>query len=284
MNRGFGASLRTTHSNRWLLVAVLALLATWELVARLVVAHDARPDSVLPTVEHTLATFKHLSNYWTGGWGVRATQDGGTETYRGAVLAVGDGVLTTGSRLLFGMAIAVVLGVGGGLLIGYTRAVRRFAFGPLNFLGVLPLLAMLPLFAFWFGATSKAAVIFIAFGAGVTILRATINAVDNVPSAYLDYARTLGASRLRVYRTVIVPAILPELRGGIAIALTFSWSLALGAELVGIQSGLGRMMILAVNFSQVDRMFLIALVFIALAAATVIAFDRLADHLIRWAD
>jgi sulfonate transport system permease protein len=86
-----------------------------------------------------------------------------------------------------------------------------------------------------------------------------------------------------VYRTVIVPAILPELRGGIAVALTFSWSLALGAELVGIQDGLGRMMILALRFDQVARMVIIAAVFVALAASTVILFNRLADRAIRWA-
>jgi sulfonate transport system permease protein len=86
-----------------------------------------------------------------------------------------------------------------------------------------------------------------------------------------------------IYRTIIMPAIMPELRGGVRIALTFSWSLALGAELIGVQSGLGRMMVQAARFSQVDRMILICLAFVVLAAVTVIAFDRLADRIMRWA-
>lgn len=278
----FGASLRTQHRTRLLLLAAVALLGAWELAAQIVASTANRPGAVLPTVEATVRAFTELSNYWQGGMGAPAPQDGGPETTRGAVLALADGTLITALRLGAGMAIALVVGIGAGLVLGYVRVVRHFAFAPLNFLGVLPLLAMLPLFAFWFGATTKAAILFIGFGAGITILRATLNAVENVHAIYVDCARTLGASPLMIYRTIIVPAILPELRGGVAVALTFSWSLALGAELVGIQKGLGRMMILALRFNEVDRMVIIAAVFVALAAATVILFNRLADRAIRW--
>ena len=181
------------------------------------------------------------------------------------------------------MALALIVGIGTGLLIGFSSFARRLAFGPANLLGMLPVLAMVPLFAFWFGATGRAEVLIIAFGAGITILRSTLNAVHNVPQMFVDTARTKGASRLMIYRTVIMPAIMPELRGGVRIALTFSWSLALGAELIGVQSGLGRMLILAARFSQVDRMILIAAVFVVLAAVTVIVFDRIADRMIQWA-
>jgi sulfonate transport system permease protein len=280
----YGTSLRTSLDRRMLVVAAVGLVVAWEVAARIVAAHAARPDSILPTIEHTLSGFSGISNYWRGGLGVASTESGGPETLTGAFLALGDGVLTTGLRMLLGMALSVTLGVAVGLAIGYQRGVRRFAFGPLNWLGTLPLLATVPLFAFWFGATTKAAVLFILFGAGITILRATLNAVENVPAVYVDAARTLGASRRQVYRSVIVPAIMPELRGGIAIALTFSWSLALGAELVGIQTGLGRMMILSLRFSEVDRMVIIGAVFVALAATSVLLYERLADRVLEWAE
>lgn len=281
---GFGRSLRTVHNTRRLLVAALLILVAWEGAALIVRGQALRPAHVLPTPVETFRGFDGLSNYWKGGLGIKATQDGGKETIEGAFLALGDNALITASRLLGGMALALLVGVGLGLLIGYVRSFRRFAFGPLNFLGVLPLLATVPLFAFWFGPTTRAAVLFILFGAGITILRSTLGAVDNVPIVYVQAARTMGASSRQVYRTVIVPAILPELRGGVQIALTFSWSLALGAELIGLQSGLGRMMVLAMRFSQVDRMIMIGAVFVVLAASSVILFNRLADRLIAWAD
>ena len=48
-------------------------------------------------------------------------------------------------------------------------------------------------------------VLFVAFGVGVIFFTGTVNAVANIPGIYLDYARTLGASRLQIYRSVIVP-------------------------------------------------------------------------------
>lgn len=280
----FGAALRTSHKNRPLVIAGVLFVPLWELAAQIVQHYAARPEHVLPSIAYLVGSFRGLSDYWEGGFGVDAPQTGGKQTSTGAVLVLATNSLISCYRLVLGMLLSVGFGVGAGLLIGYVRWIRRFAFGPLNFLGVLPLLAMLPLFAFWFGPTTSAVVLFIFFGAGILILRSTLNAVENVPTLYVQNAQTMGASRGMIYRTVIIPAILPELRGGIAIALTFSWSFVLGAELVGVQDGLGRIMIVAMDTSHVDRMVIIGAVFVLLAAVTVIAFNRFADFVIRWAD
>ncbi len=279
----FGAGLRTTHNTWKLVIAAVTILLVWEVVAHILEPRLQFPDQVLPSIERTVSAFPELSNYWKGGLGVRSTESGGPQTVEGGALAMLDNAFITGYRLLVGMAIALVVGVGAGLVIGYSAFARKLAFGPVNLLGMLPVLAMVPLFAFWFGATTRAEVLIIAFGAGITILRSTLNAVHNVPQVYVQAAQTMGAGPAMIYRTVIMPAITPELRGGVRIALTFSWSLALGAELIGVQSGLGRMMVQAARFSQVDRMILICGAFVTLAAVTVIAFDRLADRMIRWA-
>jgi len=131
-------------------------------------------------------------------------------------------------------------------------------------------------------ATTKAAIVFIAFGCGITVLRSTVNAIDNVPRRYVDMSRTLGATRLQLYRRVVIPAMLPELRGGLTIALTFSWSLALAAELLGVQGGLGAMMSQALEFSAIGRMVIVAATFVVLAAASVVSLSRLTGRLLRW--
>ena len=274
---------RTTTTVRSLLLGAILLLVAWELLASLVVAPAfRRPDQVLPSIQHVIRDFRGLSDYWSGGLGVRAVADGGRRTYAGAVLALASGAFTTTLRLAAGFAIATLVGVSLGLLVGFSRAVRGFAHGPIALIAALPLLALIPLFSFWFGATSKAAIVFIAFGAGVTILRSTINAIDNVPRAYIDMSRTLGARGVRLYRRVVLPAILPELRGGMTIALTFSWSLALAAELLGVQNGLGAMMSQALQFSAIGRMVFVAGTFVVLSAASVTAFSRVTSRMLRW--
>jgi sulfonate transport system permease protein len=280
----YGRSLRTSYKTWRVALAAVGTLVAWQVIAMIIAGGSAHPEQILPTPIETIRGFNGLSDYWTGGFGVAAPQEGGGQTFLAALLALVENAFITGTRLVLGLGLSLIFGVGSGLLIGYVKSLRRFAFGPLNFLGVLPLLATVPLFAFWFGPTTRAAVLFILFGAGIIILRSTLNAVENVPAVYVEAAATMGAGRFRMYRTVIIPAILPELRAGVQIALTFSWSLALGAELIGLQSGIGRMMILAMRFSQVDRMILIGLVFVVLAAGSVLIFDRLASKALAWAD
>jgi ABC-type nitrate/sulfonate/bicarbonate transport system permease component len=275
--------VRTTTNVRRLVVSAIILAVVWEVAAEIVAGSVERPDHVLPTIQSILGSFKGLSDYWPGGLGVKATQDGGPRTIVGAFLALGYGTLLTSLRLAVGFGLGVALGMGGGLLLGYSKMVRRFAMGPLHLIAGLQLLALLPIFVFWFGATTKCAVIFVAFGCCFTVMRLTVNAIDNVPVRYISFARTLGASKRQIHRRVILPAILPELRGGITLALTFAWSLILGGELIGVQNGLGAMMNQALTFSAIGRMVFIAGMFVLLAASSVIAFGKLCDRILRWA-
>jgi sulfonate transport system permease protein len=181
------------------------------------------------------------------------------------------------------MVAAVAFGIGLGLVVGYFRAARRFAFAPVHLLGLFPSLGLVPLFAFWFGPTTEGVIALVGWGAGILMLRVTLNAVENVPLVYIQAGQTLGASGLHLYRTVIIPATLPELRGGLLIAVTYAWTFVLGAELIGVQSGLGRLMFLAYRFTQIGRMVVIGVTFIFLATVSVMLFHRGADWLTRWA-
>jgi sulfonate transport system permease protein len=291
LRRGHGAGValstyttrvRTRTSVRWLLVGAVVLAGVWELASIYVAHHFRDPNQVLPSIQQVMSDFRSLSDYWNGGLGIPAPSNGGRHTYAGAILALADGALTTTLRLVVGYVIATVVGISLGLLIGWSRTARRFMLGPIALVAAMPLLALLPLFAFWFGATTTAAIAVIAFGCGNTILRSTGKAIDNVPSRYLKLGQTLGANRLQLYRRVVLPAILPELRGGMTVALTFSWSLALAAELLGVQGGLGAMMSSALQFSEIGRMVFIAGTFVVLAAGTVLGFGALTSRILRW--
>src|SRR6185436_13856080 len=104
---------------------------------------------------------------------------GGAETYRGALLAIVYHSLFTLERVVLGLAVGTVAGVASGLLLSYSRTVRLIAWGPLNFLRMVPLLAAIPLFGFWLGANTRGTTTFIAICVWVLLVIATINAVRN---------------------------------------------------------------------------------------------------------
>ena len=109
-----------------------------------------------------------------------------------------------------------------------------------------------------------------------------VNAVKNVPQIYIDNARALGASRGQVYATVVLPAIFPEMRGTILLSLGIGWAAVLGAEYLGAQSGLGYIIIYSEQFAYLDRMFVVALIFVFYASVSFAIFDRLSARLLRW--
>lgn len=283
--RGFGLGLRTEYRPAALVVGIVVFLIAWEAIAQ-VIAHTAtHPERVFPTLEYIVkVATPQLSNYWDGGFGIAAPEQGGSSTYGIALLAVLSNGVATLLRVALGLGLAIAGGVGLGLAVGWSQSLRLVILGPANFLRMMPLLAMVPLFTLWFGATLKGVVFFIGFAVGTVLLVATINAIENVPIRYQEYAATLGASRFRIYRSVVAPAILPELRSGMFVALGFAWSVALAAEFLGVQTGLGRMMELALRFSQVGRMVVIAVIFILLAIASFRLLDRIANRLTRWAE
>jgi sulfonate transport system permease protein len=152
-----------------------------------------------------------------------------------------------------------------------------------QFLRTLPLLAMVPLFQLWFGTYFIGKVVFVAYGVGVIFFAGVVNAVKNVPQIYIDNARTLGATRFQLYRTVILPSIFPELRSTILLSLGAAWAAELGAEYLGAQSGLGYIIVYSEQFAYLDRMFFVALLFILYASISYVIFNNVSLRLLRWA-
>ena len=83
-------------------------------------------------------------------------------------------------------------------------------------------------------------------------------------------------------RTVILPSIFPELRATILLSLGIGWAAVLGAEYLGAQSGLGYIIIYSEQFAYLDRMFLVALIFILYASVSYWLFAKLSARMLQW--
>ena len=181
-------------------------------------------------------------------------------------------------RLIGRLALGGILGLALGLGVSWSRWSRGLVELPTQFLRALPLLAMVPLFQLWFGADFFGQVLFVAYGVGVIVFAGVVNAVRNVPQIYLDNARALGASRAQLYRTVILPAM----RSVALLGLGAGWGAVLAAEYLGAQSGLGYIIVYAQQFGLLDRMFLVALLFILYTSVSYWAIERLFARLLAW--
>jgi sulfonate transport system permease protein len=82
---------------------------------------------------------------------------------------------------------------------------------------------------------------------------------------------------------VVLPAILPAMRSVVLLSLGAGWGAVLAAEYLGAQSGLGYIIVYAQQFGLLDRMFLIAILFILYTSASYWVIQRLFARLLVWA-
>lgn len=276
--------MTATQQRQISILVFVAMIVLWEILSFIFPAELVPGVPLIPGWEVLFtSTLLSMSDYWTGGFGVEAVVDGGSRSYAGAVLSILEHSWATIVRLFTGMLVGAVSGTLLGLIISWSDWTRRLIDLPVQVMRTLPLLAMVPLFQLWFGTYFMGKVIFIAYGVGVLFIAGTMNAVRNVPPIYIDNARTLGATKLEIYRSIILPAIFPELRATIMLSLGIAWATVIGAEYLGAQSGLGYILLYAQTYGFVDRMFFVALLFVLYASVTYALFNRISLHMLRWA-
>ena len=185
--------------------------------------------------------------------------------------------------VMSGLAIGGVAGISVGLLFGYSPTIRRFFEATLdNLVRPVPFFALIPLFVLWFGIGMAPQIGLVAIGIFLLLSLTTLEAVRNVPQIYVRAALTLGASRFHVYRTTVIPAIVPHLIGSIRLGAAYAWGLDVAAEYAGSQDGLGFIMIIRGAYLDTASITFIVLVYCSLA----IIFDQtvryVSTRLTRW--
>lgn len=262
------------------LSAAVVAFCGWVIAAAIVAAVSSHPNEVLPSpaaVWHSiprLAGFQNSAN--TGGTAVE-----GERSFGGGLLALLRAAGITAGRGFEGLVIGLVIGGAAGIVLGRIRVLRQLSEFVLLFAALLPLLGMVPLFALWFGETSKGAVIFVAVATFLTAVRTTSSAVANLPEEYADFGRSLGAGSLRAFLSCL-PGILPELRAGIRAGVILGFAAEMAAEIFGVQSGLGYLLEAAFRYGHVDEMLAIAIVMAVLGLSAVLVFDAIWAAITRW--
>lgn len=263
--------------SRALRLAGLALLVMiWEGIAWGLKGVTRFAETILPTWESIFgAALPGLALLWTGG-------GGGQASYGLALLVLAQNSLATVGRVLFGTATGILLGVGIGVLMGWSRGIRDFAWPSIQATRPIPALALIPLFMLWFGGREVGTWLYITWAIFNMMVVYTVEAVWNVPPVFQNYARTLGATRIQVYRTIVLPAIVPSLIGGIRVSLGVSWAIVLAAEYLGAQSGLGRILILSQTFFDTGRMVIVVLLFVGYAVLLNTSVVWISYRMTRW--
>ena len=138
-----------------------------------------------------------------------------------------------------GVAIALVLGTGLGLLVGRSAVADRALRLWLNSFYALPMIVVLPLFSLWFGYTGAARLATIVFASIFSITLNVADGASTVPREYVEVARSFRAGGSSVLAEIVLPAATPYLLAGIRLAVGRALIGAVVAEFFTAIPGLG---------------------------------------------
>lgn len=148
-------------------------------------------------------------------------------------------------EIFAGFAISVIIGIPMALTIVTFRVIDKALYPLLVASQVIPKIAVAPLFILWFGfgITPKIIVAFlIAF---FPVVVDTVVGLRSVEIEKLYLARSMGASPLQTFFKIRLPHAMPNVFGGLKLAITFAVTGAIVGEFIGADRGLGRVLLVA---------------------------------------
>ena len=142
-------------------------------------------------------------------------------------------------RYAVGFAIAAVIGISIGLVVGASHAARR-TFDPfLELLRAVPAIAIVPAAFVILGIGDASRIAVIAFGLCFPILVNTAEGVRGIPLEVRDTASMLHVSWMERVVRIYAPAALPSIMAGLRIAVSLGLVLVIVSEFVGEANGVG---------------------------------------------
>jgi ABC-type nitrate/sulfonate/bicarbonate transport system permease component len=237
VDAGGARLMRWAAANLRSIVSIVAILAAWELVARLQLA----PALFLPAMTTVIATLADL------------TGDGSLPFDLGLSLY----------RAFAGLALATFVGVALGVAMARSNWLYWLC-DPLIALGFpSPKIAFIPIFILWFGIDSSSKILLVAFASVFQIIIATYHAARSVSRTVVWSALSMGSSRRRLMLRVILPACYPRIFAALRVAVPVALITTFTCEMVAGGGGMGATLMYAQRFFESPTVYAYILTMLA---------------------
>jgi NitT/TauT family transport system permease protein len=186
-------------------------------------------------------------------------------------------IATTLRRAAIGFGLALIIGLIAGALVSRIRPLRAAVGSMITALQTMPSIAWFPFAIILFGTSTAAILFVIVLGAAPSIANGLIAGVDYTPPLLLRAGRTMGLSRIAMYRHLILPASLPSFVAGLKQGWAFAWRSLMAGELLVIilgQPSIGVLLSTDQDQSDMAGAIAIMIVILVLGIAVDMIFTR----------
>lgn len=186
-------------------------------------------------------------------------------------------------RVLMGFALATVVGVPLGLLLGANEKLGEFFEPVLTIINTVSSTIWAIFALIWFGLSDWTTIFVVFMTAMPLILTNVWQGTRTVNADFIELAQTFRMSRLQVMQKIYLPTILPPFFSAARLAFGFGARVSLVAETLGASSGIGYRLRQAADLVQTDQVFAWTLTLVALMIALeALILKPLENRLFRW--
>ncbi len=164
---------------------------------------------------------------------------------------------------LAGFAIATVIGIGLGAILGKVRWLEQALNPFIIATQVVPKVALIPLFILWFGFGPESKIVISAIIAFFPILTNTLLGVKSVDFGHKDIMISLNASKWQTFLLLEFPSALPAILTGMEVGIVLAIIGAVVGEYLGGSEGLGYLAIATLSAYKVNMLFAVIILLTA---------------------
>lgn len=154
-------------------------------------------------------------------------------------MGIGWNILNSLKRVGIGFAMAAIVGIPAGFLIGRYAFMSNMAAPIISLLKPVSPLAWLPIGLMVFKAADPAAIWVIFITAVWPMIINTAVGVSKVPQDYLNVARVLNLSEWKVFSKILFPYVMPYMMTGVRLSIGTAWLVIVAAEMLTGGVGIG---------------------------------------------
>jgi ABC-type nitrate/sulfonate/bicarbonate transport system permease component len=172
--------------------------------------------------------------------------------------------LYTGYQASLGLLLSAVVAVGLSWFMHRFMLVRRLIYPLCVLQQVTPVLAIAPLIILWFGFGITSHVVLVVFACFFPILVAFLQALDKMDLDLLHLLKSYGANSWQLFKYVRWPLGLVGFFAGFKTSATYAVGVAVTAEWLGGQHGLGNLLLRSRKSYDYPRLVAVVAVIVGL--------------------
>ena len=192
------------------------------------------------------------------------------------------GFRRTLTETILGFLLGAAGGLGAGVVFASFRWIERAVFPLVVAIQTIPVIAFGAIVVIWFGNTILAKVVIAFFLTFFPVAVNTLRGLQAQDPQRLALLRSFGASPAVVLRLLTLPTAAPDIMVGLKLGVSLSLAGAIVGEWFGDTVGLGVMLLQALYFEQVPRIWVLVIATGLLGAVLYAALAAVEKRLIWW--